>query len=110
MFDCVFPTRIGRNGTALTRRGRIIVRDAKYARDFSPLDPDCACPTCQNYTRAYLRHLFKAEEILGLHLVTYHNLYFLHKIMEEIRTSLVNGTFAAAKQAFFNDFYGGALK
>jgi len=110
MFDCVFPTRIGRNGTALTSRGRIIVRDAKYARDFSPLDPDCACPTCQNYTRAYLRHLFKAEEILGLHLVTYHNLYFLHKIMEEIRTSLVNGTFAAAKQAFFNDFYGGALK
>lgn len=107
MFDCVFPTRIGRNGTALTRKGRVIIRDAKYARDFSPLDPDCPCPTCRGYTRAYLRHLFKAGEILAMHLVTYHNLFFLHGIMEEIRASLANGTFADAKQAFFDDFYGG---
>lgn len=106
MFDCVFPTRIGRNGTALTRKGRVIIRDARYARDFTPLDPDCGCPTCQNYTRAYLRHLFKAGEILALHLVTYHNLHFLHSIMEEIRTALANGTFARAKAEFFAEFYG----
>lgn len=106
MFDCVFPTRIGRNGTAMTRKGRVIIRDARYARDFSPLDPDCPCPTCRNYTRAYLRHLFKAGEILAMHLVTYHNLYFLHTMMEEIRQALEKGVFAQAKAAFFRDFYG----
>lgn len=106
MFDCVFPTRIGRNGTAMTRKGRVIIRDARYARDFSPLDPDCSCPTCRNYTRAYLRHLFKAGEILAMHLVTYHNLHFLHSLMEEIRQALEKGTFAQAKAAFFNEFYG----
>ncbi|HEX2954632.1 MAG TPA: tRNA guanosine(34) transglycosylase Tgt, partial [Bacillota bacterium] len=106
MFDCVFPTRIGRNGTALTHKGRVIIRDAKYARDFSPLDPDCSCPTCQKYTRAYLRHLFKAGEILALHLVTYHNLHFLHALMEEIRGALANGDFARAKADFFAEFYG----
>lgn len=106
MFDCVFPTRIGRNGTAMTRKGRVIIRDARYARDFSPLDPDCSCPTCRNYTRAYLRHLFKAGEILAMHLVTYHNLHFLHTMMEEIRQALAKGVFNQAKAAFFEEFYG----
>ena len=79
MFDCVFPTRIARNGTAMTSRGRVIIRDAVHARDFSPLDAECSCYTCRNFTRAYLRHLFNAKEILGLVLVTYHNLYFLRE-------------------------------
>ncbi len=101
MFDCVFPTRIARNGTALTSVGRVIIRDARYARDFGPLDPNCSCKTCTGYSRAYLRHLFKAGEILGGHLVTYHNLHFLHHVMEEIRTGLKTGTFAERKAEFF---------
>ena len=106
MFDCVLPTRIARNGTAMTSRGRVIIRDAKYARDFSPLDPECACPTCRQYTRAYLRHLFKAGEILGLALVTYHNLFFLARLMERIRRSLIEGTYNRAKAEFFAAYYG----
>lgn len=105
MFDCVFPTRIARNGTALTSIGRIIVRDAKYARDFTPLDPNCPCKTCTSYSRAYLRHLFKAGEILGPHLVTYHNLFFLHRVMEEIKAGIREGYYQERKREFFR-LYG----
>ena len=105
MFDCVFPTRIARNGTAMTSEGRVIVRDAKYARDFSPLDPNCSCPTCQQYTRAYLRHLFKAGEVLGLILLTYHNLYFLHTLMSQIRRALREGSFEQERREFFARYY-----
>jgi queuine tRNA-ribosyltransferase len=105
MFDCVFPTRIARNGTALTSIGRIIVRDAKYARDFTPLDPNCPCKTCTSYSRAYLRHLFKAGEILGAHLVTYHNLFFLHRVMEEIKAGIREGYYLERKREFFR-LYG----
>lgn len=101
MFDCVFPTRVARNGTALTSHGRVIIRDARYAREFAPLDPECDCPVCRNYSRAYLRHLFKANEILGPHLITYHNLYFLHKIMADIREGIATDTFAQRKREFF---------
>jgi queuine tRNA-ribosyltransferase len=101
MFDCVFPTRIARNGTALTSLGRVIIRDAKYARDFGPLDPNCSCKTCTQYTRAYLRHLFKAGEILGAHLVTYHNLAFLKDVMDQIKEGLRTGTFQERKREFF---------
>ncbi|NLY74142.1 MAG: tRNA guanosine(34) transglycosylase Tgt [Firmicutes bacterium] len=104
MFDCVFPTRIARNGTALTSQGRVIIRDAKYARDFTPLDPNCACKTCVSYTRAYLRHLFKAGEILGAHLVTYHNLFFLEQVMREIREGIRNGDFQERKREFFSKY------
>lgn len=106
MFDCVFPTRIARNGTAMTSRGRVIIRDAKYAKDFTPLDPNCTCPTCRNYTRAYIRHLFKAKEILGLILVTYHNLFFLHELMHKIREALREERFIQAKKEFFTMYYG----
>ncbi len=106
MFDCVLPTRIARNGTAMTSRGRVIVRDAKYARDFTPLDPECTCPTCREYTRAYLRHLFKAGEVLGMTLLTYHNLYFLSRMMEKIRAALQAGEFHRAKEEFFQKYYG----
>jgi queuine tRNA-ribosyltransferase len=106
MFDCVFPTRIARNGTALTSVGRVIIRDAKYARAFEPLDPNCACPVCASYTRAYLRHLFKAGEILGAHLVTYHNLSFLMKLMREIKAGIATDTFAERKTKFFRRYNG----
>ena len=106
MFDCVLPTRIARNGTAMTSKGRVIIRDAKYARDFGPLDAACSCSTCRNYSRAYLRHLFKAKEILGMILVSYHNLFFLYKMMEKIRASLVAGEFNQAKEEFFVNYYG----
>lgn len=93
MFDCVLPTRIARNGTAMTSQGRLTVRNASYARDFSPLDPDCACPVCRNYTRAYLRHLVKNNEILGHRLLSYHNLYHLLKLMEGARQAIIDGNF-----------------
>ncbi|HHY31895.1 MAG TPA: tRNA guanosine(34) transglycosylase Tgt [Firmicutes bacterium] len=98
MFDCVLPTRVARHGTAFTAAGRIIVRDAAYARDFSPLDPACDCRVCRNYTRAYIRHLLKAGEMLGLRLVSYHNLYFLIRLMRGIRASIVAGAFKGTVQ------------
>ncbi|NLM14262.1 MAG: tRNA guanosine(34) transglycosylase Tgt [Clostridiaceae bacterium] len=88
MFDCVLPTRIGRNGSVLTRKGRMIVRDAKFARDFSPIDPACQCYVCQNYSRAYIRHLIKANEIFGLRLTSWHNLHFLFDLMEQVRAAI----------------------
>lgn len=101
MFDCVFPTRIARHGSAMTSLGRVIIRDNKHTKDFGPLDPNCACPTCRNYSRAYLRHLFKAGENLGGQLLTYHNLFFLKTVMEEIRAGLKTDTFAERKREFF---------
>ena len=81
MFDCVLPTRIARNGTAMTSQGKVVVRNASYAEDFTSLDPECDCYTCKNYTKAYLRHLIKCNEILGARLLTIHNLHFLLKIL-----------------------------
>ena len=89
MFDCVFPTRIARNGTALTARGRVVVRNAAYAEDFGPLDPDCDCPTCRLFPRAYLRHLFNTGVMLGPRVVTYHNLHFLIGLMDQIQAAIV---------------------
>jgi queuine tRNA-ribosyltransferase len=103
MFDCVLPTRIARNGTVLTKKGRLVVRNAQYARDFGPLDPDCSCYTCRNYSRAYIRHLIKANEILGLRLTTIHNLAFLLDLMAEIRKHIEDGTFAQFKNNYWAD-------
>lgn len=88
MFDCVLPTRIARNGTVWTSEGKVTVRNARYARDFGPLDPNCDCYTCRNYSRAYIRHLFKAEEILGLRLTTIHNLAYLINLMHRVREAI----------------------
>ena len=88
MFDCVLPTRIARNGTVFTKHGKLVVRNASSARDFTPLDEGCGCYTCRNYTRAYIRHLLKADEILGVRLTTIHNLYFLLHLMENIRDAV----------------------
>jgi queuine tRNA-ribosyltransferase len=93
MFDCVLPTRIARNGTAMTGYGYLTVRNAPFARDFRPLEEGCACYTCRHYTRAYIRHLLKANEILGFRLTTYHNLFMLVRFMTRIRESILDGTF-----------------
>lgn len=106
MFDCVLPTRIARNGTTMTSQGRIVVRNAKYARDFTPLDPECDCYTCRNYTRAYLRHLIKADEIFGLRLTTYHNLYFLLNLMKQVRQAIAEDRLLDFRDAFFEQYYG----
>jgi queuine tRNA-ribosyltransferase len=100
MFDCVLPTRLARHGTAYTHKGRITVRNAGYAEDFSPLDPECGCRVCQSYSRAYIRHLLKAGEILALRLLSYHNIYFLSKLMENIRIAINNGEFEKFYQKF----------
>jgi queuine tRNA-ribosyltransferase len=102
MFDCVLPTRLARHGAALFKGGRLNLRNAQYAADESPIEGGCGCYTCQTFTRAYLRHLLAADEILGLHLLSYHNLHFLLDLMRRIRASILDGTFeqlAAAWQA-----------
>lgn len=91
MFDCVLPTRLGRTGTAFTSVGKVNLRHAKYADDPSPLDPNCGCLTCQRYSRAYLRHLFKAGEATGPRLVTWHNLHFYLRLMDRLRDAIANG-------------------
>ncbi|MDO4800480.1 MAG: tRNA guanosine(34) transglycosylase Tgt [Bacillota bacterium] len=88
MFDCVLPTRVARNGLAMTSQGNVSIKNAQYTRDFSPLDPECDCYTCKNYTKAYLRHLYKANEILSARLLTTHNLRFLLQYMKNIRQAI----------------------
>ncbi|MDP3058098.1 MAG: tRNA guanosine(34) transglycosylase Tgt [bacterium] len=88
MFDCVLPTRIARNGTALTSFGKVVVRNREYAQDFLPIEPGCDCYTCKNFTRAYLRHLVKAGEVLGLTLISIHNLRYLLRLMEDLRLAI----------------------
>lgn len=104
MFDCVLPTRIARNGTVFTHDGKLVVRNAEYARDFRPLDPECGCYTCRNYTRAYIRHLIKANEILGVRLTTIHNLYFILTLMHKIREAIGQGRFSQYKRDFLTRF------
>ncbi len=94
MFDCVMPTRHGRTGSLFTRRGRLSIKAAEHARDERPVDPECACYTCRTFSRAYLRHLFVADETLGLRLNTLHNLHFYLTLMAEARQALAEGTFA----------------
>ncbi|MBE3594470.1 MAG: tRNA guanosine(34) transglycosylase Tgt [Candidatus Carbobacillus altaicus] len=105
MFDCVLPTRIARNGTLFTHDGRMVIKNSQYARDFSPPDPDCTCHVCQNYSRAYLRHLFRAEEILGIRLATYHNLFFLIQLMADIRAAIREDRLLAFSERFLGRYY-----
>ncbi len=100
MFDCILPTRLGRAGTAFTSQGKVVIKNAEYSKDFTPLDPECSCYTCKNYSRAYLRHLFKAEEILAQRLVSLHNLYFYNKLMEDMRKRIKEGSFNQFKKDF----------
>ncbi|MDF9867332.1 queuine tRNA-ribosyltransferase [Bacilli bacterium PM5-3] len=101
MFDCVLPTRIARHGTAMTSTGRLVIRNAKYKEDFSPLDANCDCYACKNYSRAYIRHLFNANEQFGQRLVSIHNIRFLHNLVEQSRQAILEDRFIDFK----NDFY-----
>ena len=98
LFDCVLPTRNGRTGMAFTSEGKIIIKASRYAQDPSPLDAHCRCYTCRNFSRAYIRHLFNAGEILGAKLVSYHNLYFYLRLMKQIRKSIETGRFKEFKE------------
>ncbi|NLD16694.1 MAG: tRNA guanosine(34) transglycosylase Tgt [Tissierellia bacterium] len=104
MADCVLPTRVARNGTAITSRGNLVVKNAAYKKDFTKLDPECDCYTCSNYSRAYIRHLFTVNEILAYRLLTIHNLYFLIKMMENIREAIKNDNLLEYKDDFYNKF------
>lgn len=100
MFDCVIPTRYGRNGTAFTSKGKVTVRNGEFSRDNSPLDDECGCYCCRNFTRSYLRHLFNAGEILGLRLVSYHNIWFFVNFVRDIRSAIEEGRFSEFKKNF----------
>ena len=104
MCDCVLPTRIARNGTALTSHGKVVIRNATYERDWTPLDSECDCYTCKNYTRAYIRHLVKANEILGVRLLSIHNLRFLTRLMENIRTAIENDCLGDFRTEFYKKY------
>lgn len=104
MFDCVLPTRIARNGTCMTSNGRLVIKNAKYANDFKPLDENCDCYTCKNYSRAYIRHLIKAEETFSIRLTTIHNLHFLLKLMEDIRQAIREDRLLDFKDEFFEQY------
>ena len=104
MFDCVFPTRVARNGTAITSRGRVVVRNAAFTDDFSPLDPECDCYTWKNYSKAYLRHLIRCDEIFGLRLMSLHNLHYLIHLMQRIRLAIMEDRFAAFQKNFWSNY------
>ncbi len=108
LFDCVLPTRIARNGAVFTRDGLIALKRERFRNDHSPLDPECSCHACRNYSRAYMRHLFKANEILGPMLATIHNLFFLHELVGDIRKSIEEDRFSAFKAAFLGRYTAGS--
>jgi queuine tRNA-ribosyltransferase len=114
MFDTVLPTRFGRHATAFTREGKIVLRNACFTEDFSPIDKKCQCLVCQKYTRSYLRHLVKQNEITGLKLISYHNLYFYINLMKEIREAIDNDTYVQFEEFFLKEYgsplYGGSLE
>ena len=107
MFDCVLPTRLARHGNAFTRNGRINLKNLKYKEDFTPIEDDCDCYTCKNYTKAYIRHLITCEETLGGRLLSIHNIRFLIKEMEEIRESIKNNKFSSYKEEFIKKYKNG---
>ncbi len=106
LFDCVLPSRNARNGNLFTRTGPISIKKKEYEYDFGPIDPSCSCKVCRNYSRAYLRHLFRCKEILYSMLATYHNLAFLHRMVAEIRESITEDRFSEYYRSFLKDYYG----
>ena len=104
MCDCVLPTRIARNGTAMTSHGKVVVRNATYEHDYGALDPEGDCYTCKNYSRAYIRHLVKCNEILGIRLLSIHNIHFLTNLMERVRIEIENDTLYDFVQEFYRKY------
>jgi len=104
MCDCVLPTRIARHGTAMTSHGKVVVRNAIYEKDFSPIDTDCDCYACKNFSRAYIRHLINTKEILGIELLSIHNLRFLTKLMERVRIEIENDNLLNFRDEFYKNY------
>ncbi|HBY89132.1 MAG: tRNA guanosine(34) transglycosylase Tgt [Ruoffia tabacinasalis] len=104
MFDCVLATRIARNGTCMTSNGRLVVKNAQYARDFRPIDENCDCYTCRNYTRAYVRHLIKTDELFGMRLASIHNVYFLLELMRNVRKAIMDDQLLEFREDFFEKY------
>src|SRR5574344_2039842 len=109
MFDCVLPTRNARNGSYFTHHGMLSIKQERFMHDFSPIDTQCNCKVCRNYSRAYLRHLFKEQEILSAMLASYHNLYFLNNMMREIRAAIDENRFKEYRENFLKQFESGAV-
>lgn len=103
MFDCVMPTRHARNGYLFTRKGRVIIKQARYQHDFGPLDEDCTCYTCRNYSRSYLRHLYISKEILSMRLNTIHNLHFYLQLMSDMRKAIEDGSFSEFRKSYLSE-------
>jgi queuine tRNA-ribosyltransferase len=103
LFDCVVPSRHGRTGSLFTRTGRVVIKQARYAEDERPIDPECTCPVCRRYSRAYLHHLFMVKEMLGARLNTIHNLWYFSELMRQIREALRAGTFSEFRDAFYQN-------
>lgn len=104
MCDCVIPTRLARHGMAMTSQGKLNIKNAKFEKDFTPLDPNCTCPACRNYTRSYLRHLYKANEILSATLISEHNIFFLLNLMRQAREAILNDEFSDFKRRLYSDY------
>ena len=101
MFDCVLATRVGRNGTALTENGKVVVRNGAYKEDFTPLDPNCDCYCCKNYTKAYLRHMINVNEMMGAMMISLHNIAYLNRLMREMREAILQDSFTEFRQEFY---------
>ena len=110
MFDCVLPSRSGRTGQALTRRGPVNIKNARHAEDRRPLDPDCSCPACRSYSRAYLNHVFKAGEIISSMLLTWHNLHYYQELMAALRGAIAAGTLETFIEGFHRGYSAGDLE
>lgn len=106
LFDCVAPTRLARNACAYTEKGKINLENNKFIEDFSPIDSDCHCYTCRNYTRAYLSHLYRAKEMLASTLTSIHNIYFISNIVEKMREGILDGKFEEYKESFLREYLG----
>ena len=104
MCDCVLPTRIARHGTAMTWNGKVVIRNGEYAEDFRPIDEECDCYACKNFTRSYIRHLINSKEILGIHLLSLHNLRFLTKLMDRVRIEIENDNLIGFREEFYKKY------
>lgn len=109
MFDCVQPTRIARHGLYFTKKSMVSIKQARYEKDFGCIDPQCKCKVCTTYSRAYLRHIFREQEILSSMLASYHNLYFLHNMIKEVRTAINEDRFEEYKKNFLDNFHSGEV-
>jgi len=109
MFDCVLPTRSGRTSQAFTRRGTLNMKNARHIKDSRPMDPDCACYVCKNYSRAYINHLLKCQEMLGPMLITRHNLHYYQELMAGLRGAIEAGSLDQFAETFHEDYTGGDI-